>query len=424
MRNVIALLIVLTFSSISLLAANQIPIRELPAKPSKELKDTKLTSCKEFMASVLDCYAASVSYAAQLELLGKKLTRSLAVPSYERIKDNDRSLLDEQWKQASELYNTVKAQDVVLPNKQIDEYRKLEYKLRQVTGRLVEKINEKDLEIETNAQYKNLYEQSLLKFDELRGTINNTTIPTLGVSVGAAFYFLPHDDATTAFSPYVGVYLNPATMLGVPDVINFWVDYTVPRFQFYSYPGAGITEATEHNGSMVSLGLLANLPVAKWFGAEQWSINLKPGAGYYWMADKIPNSNISVFLWKGLVLKGELEYVNYATNFPFGVYASVTGNQTDRNLIIPSSLDALYNVDFGNKWIVSLNFGLRFFLTGTNPKQQICCPYNLDEYLYDETRYDYSPTIKPATAPIILDTAKPSKTIDDEIDEILNKLGR
>jgi hypothetical protein len=367
MCKLIATLTLLLVFSISLFGTNVVPVVDLPTKPTKQLMSKLNNNTDLYVEKVLNYYTASVCYEAQLNLMGIKPTKEVIAPTLEQLSKPSQKVLQFQWKQASDLHKQIASIEVTAENPNIAAFRSNIYELQVELAKLRADSAKLSLALKELDIYPELYENTLYTINKFKEQVNRYTIPTLGVSVGATTLLFSDDMVGSTAGVNLGLVFNPTPLLGIGNFFDVWFDYSNPNIKTNHYSNYGNLETLTHNTNILSLGANIVLPLSKIFEVEKYYWTIKGGAGYYWIDDKTPNTIVNNNLWKGVVLKVEMEFVNLASRFPFGVYASATFNHTNADLTLdhPDYYYYYNNIAFGNKWFNSLNAGLRFYLTGS-----------------------------------------------------------
>ena len=356
MCKLIATLTLMLVFSMSLFGANVVPVPNLPQKPTKQLMSRLNNSADLFAEKIISYYAAAVCYEAQLGLMGVRPARELIAPTLEQLSRPHQRVLQTQWQQAAALYNQLAGLKITADNPQMEALRASVHELQEELSRVrLESASELSrtraensalqLEVTRLEIYPDLHEKALGIIALLRSQVNRHTIPTFGVSVGVTSLIFEGSGTTSNASADVGLVFNPTTLLGIGNFLDVWFNYSTPNIKTSGY------EALIHNTNFLSTGVNVILPLSKILEIEKFYWNLKGGIGYYWIDKSTPNVYVDKELWKGVMLKAEMEFINLATRFPFGIYASATINSTMKTDPFPVSS--------------SLNAGLRFYLTGS-----------------------------------------------------------
>jgi hypothetical protein len=380
MRKAIAILTILLISATNLLAENPqelnerkkkvLPVIALPAKPTKQV----MANRNVYFSTILEYYEATIAYKAQLELLGKAPNIKIIAPTFSQFSKPNQKFVQNQWRQAENLYNQIRNTDVLVANEKDENLREQLNYVKSERIKIQNELEKCKLELQEKEfyekHYENFYNSAMKNLDFLQNQLTNNTIPTLGIGIGGTT-FLYHDEKFTSEAALnFSIYLNPAQLLGI-DFLDFWFDYSNSAFkiktddEYYYYP-----QATEYKDYTFSAGVNLNLPLSKLLDFEKYYWGIKAGAGYYWKDVSLPNAvdilnaGSSEINWNGAVIRLETELANFATSFPFGIYASYSFMKTNKELNLYG-----YNndINLNDKWIGSVNVGLRFFLTGFSP---------------------------------------------------------
>ena len=369
MRKIVASLTFLLIFSISLFSANVVPVVNLPAKPTKQLMSRLNKNAELFADKVISYYAVAVCYEAQLNLMGIKPVRELVAPTTDQLSKPSLKTLQTHWQQAAILHRQVAGVEVTADNPRTEVLRGNVFELQSELSNLKVKNTELELKLKELEIYPELYDLSRKSVDGFKEQINRHTIPTLGISTGVTTLLFSDDRINANAGVEVGLVFNPTPLLGIPNFFDIWFDYSTPDIKAhhsgYFYDNY-YDETMVHNTNVLSLGANLVLPLSRILDIEKYAWNLKGGVGYYWIDDKVPNTYLESNLWKGVMFKVEMEFINLTTRFPFGLYASATFNQTNAGLMLnsPNYYYQPDGIDFGKKWFNSLNAGLRFYLTG------------------------------------------------------------
>ena len=367
MCKFLASLTFLLIFSITLFGANVVPIVDLPLKPTKQLMNNLNKNAELFAERVLSYYTTALCYEAQLHSMGIRPTRELIAPTADQLSKPNQKVLQTQWQQAAMLHKQVSSVPVTKGHPKVDSLRSNERKLQEELSLLRAKNAELEIELIHLEHYPELYKNAVQSIDRFKERVNRHTVPTLGISTGVTTLVFNDEMISSNAGVNVGLIFNPTQLLGIGNFFDIWFDYSTPdiKTQHSNYYDYGYyNETIVHNTNVLALGANLVLPLSRIFEIEKYLWNLKGGVGYYWIDDKMPNVNLENNLWKGVLLKAETEFVNLATRFPFGVYLSGTLNYTNADLIL-NHPNYYGNIEFGNRWFVSLNAGLRFYLTGS-----------------------------------------------------------
>jgi hypothetical protein len=338
-----------------------IPKVDLPKEPHNafwqklQLEPDELTDAEkqEFIDLLYDFYRAATILSQQLEDVGKPTRIRLEVPpitginQIEDAEDLDLTMvLRRQIEQAKRLKREIETIEQPASNLKIEELQNHILDITRICDSTIydlkKKLNSSQLNEMENENYKGLYFHSRAIVEQLRGQINNYTIPTISLYVGATTnIFYLNNNYSSLFAPSIGLNINPTPFLGIPDFMDIWVDYSnnivkvEDDFQDY-----------EHNLNNIAAGLNPHFSITKCFNIELFNWSLKAGGGYYWAVDKIYNSTISPNIWQGYVGRVETEINNLATRFPIGVYVSYSIMKIYKNLAV---IDETNNLNFENK---------------------------------------------------------------------------
>lgn len=406
MRKAIALLTILLASILVLIGAaaslfaqsnNQqaktIPNADLPRSPRPSLlqklqnEPDELTDSEkqEYIDILYDYYRVSTTLEQQLVELGNPINYRLDMPPFRGIHQIDDTDLDLfailmfQVNQARRLLKAVEESDPIVPNFHIAEIHRnmfnvakrsdsVVFELKREIMELNRKLKIAEFEKDKNDIYKELLDNSENAIYQLRTIMKKYTIPVWGLSVGAAKNFYSEYENASFLAPSVGIYLNPTTILGVPDIFDIWVDYSYSTDKIAS---ANVAPATtmEHNLATASAGLNLHFPVSKYIKQfNLFDFYIKAGVGWFWMIDKIPNKPNPYFytnIWYGHTYKVELELVNLTSKFPVALYCAYSWKSVDKNLTYITNQN--FNVDLEYKKFNSINAGFKFFITTYTP---------------------------------------------------------
>ena len=361
MCKIIATLTFLFTFSIFLFGAKAVPVVDLPPKPTKEFLNKVSRNPSLYSETIISYYTISTAYVAQLELMGVKPAFKVVAPSLDELSKPSQKVLNSRMNQALTLNRQISSLDVVAEGTKIELLRKSEYELRSELMQLRTDTAKLGLKLKELEVYPELYNESLCTIMKLKKQQKSKIVPTLGLSVGANTLLFLDDDVSSNAGMSIGMTLNPITS-GLGKHLGVWFDYSALQIKtnniiYYDY----WYNVFNHNANILSVG--ANVDVLgiplHLAGMEDCPLKFKIGGGYQWIDISTPNYNVNNHLWKGLVVKGEIEYRNLCTGYPFGVYVSSIYQHVNPTLdFIP------YNNKI-NKGAFSLNAGLKFFLTGS-----------------------------------------------------------
>ena len=360
MCKVIATLTFLLTFSILLFGAKAVPVVELPPKPTKEFLNKISKNPSLYSETIISYYTISTAYVAQLDLMGVKPTIRVVAPSLDELSKPSQKVLNSRMNQALTLNRQITSLDAAAEGSKIESLRKSEYELRNELLQLRSDTAKLRLKLKELSVYPELYDESLVVLKELKKQQKSKLVPTLGLSVGANALLFLDDDISSNAGPNVGVTLNPITS-GIGKPLGLWFDYSALKiktnnlYNDYWYPFT-----LNHNANVISVGAnvdLLGIPLHL-AGMEYCPLKIKVGAGYQWIDVSTPNYNANNHLWKGVAVKGEIEYRNLCTRYPFGVYVSTIYQHVE------PTLDFIPNNGQFSKGVFSLNAGLKFFLTG------------------------------------------------------------
>jgi hypothetical protein len=353
-----------------------IPIVELPKKPNDALLEQMSDSTDNsgnrylYVSTLFDYYHAAVAYETQLISLGETPKVKLFSPTIGQLSDtnidNRSDYLSMYWQQASKLYKQLKKVPALETNKKMETLRKQIYYLDGQLVNLNEDIAKLKLDNVKLENYVNLYYEAINTINTLRKQINRHAIPTFGISAGASNLVLTDDGMSATFNSSVGLYLNPAQLLGTGSYVDLWFDYQNPTFKVTSVRQPYYSNNdVEHKASILSTGVNLCLPITRLLHIGRYNWSVKAGVGYYWLFDHAPNTYTTNTVWNGVQVKFETELDNFARTLPFGIYFSYSLMNTNNDLYIANGMYDNTNIEFGNRWIGSFNAGLRFFITST-----------------------------------------------------------
>jgi len=363
MCKVIATLTFLFTFSIFLFGAKAVPVVELPPKPTKEFLNKISKNPSLYAETIISYYTISTAYVSQLELMGVKPTIRIVAPSLDELSKPSQKVLNSRMNQALTLNRQISNLDIAIEGSKIEQLRKSEYELRTELLKLRTDTAMLGLKLKELAVYPELYNESLEVIKKLKKQQKSKLVPTLGVSVGANTLLFLDDNIKSNAGVDVGVTLNPITD-GVGKHLGLWFDYSALQiktndyyYDYWNYYPITLT----HNANILSVGVnvdILGIPLHL-AGMEDCPLKFRIGGGYQWLDISTPNYNLNNHLWKGIVVKGEIEYRNLCTRYPFGVYVSSSYQHID------PTLDYLPNSGKFSKGVFSLNAGLKFFLTGS-----------------------------------------------------------
>jgi hypothetical protein len=372
-------------------ASKLTPKADLPKEPNNaflqklqndpdELTDAEK---QEFVNLLYDFYRVSSILSQQLDEVGKPTRNRLEAPpitginQIEDAEDLDLTMaLRRQIEQARRLTREVESIDLPVSNLKIEELQNniiaisrqcdsTNFSLKQQINELNQQLEESQLNEMKNESYKELYYGCKATIRNHKGQINRSTVPALSVYAGATTNIFNDERYSSTFAPSIGMSVSPSSFLGIPDIIDVWAEYSSPTAKIKNHYGYYDTDyyTIEHNLSNIATGINLRFSLSQYFNIESFNWILKGGVGHFWMVDKMPNSNYTTNIWQGCLYRVETEVINFASQFPIGVYASYSLMKTYSNLISNN----VNNFDFDNRKFGTLNFGLKFFISAHSP---------------------------------------------------------
>jgi hypothetical protein len=378
--------------------AKTIPKVDLPRTPRNSLVQKlqndpdELTDSErqEYLDILYDYHRVSTILEQQLIELGNPFNSRLEMPPFRginQIDDTDLNLYNVlmiQINQANRLFRRVEDTDPIVPNIRIAEMEQnilniakrsdsVTLELKWEIVELNKKLRKTQFEKDQNDIYRELFARSEDAIYQLKTILKKYTIPVWGVSVAGATNIYKNQeknrDNSLVLSPSVGLYINPTTIIGMPDIFDIWLDYSnyIDKIVTNSNPEISM----EHNFKCVSTGLNLHIAVSRFIKHfDLFDFYIKGGAGWFWLLDGIPNKPNEFYytnLWSGYAYRVELELVNLTTKFPIAVYCNYSWKIIERNLAYIENANANLNVDLNNKRFNSVNAGLKFFITTHTP---------------------------------------------------------
>jgi hypothetical protein len=357
-----------------LFAQNQVPVVDLPPAPNSIVTDPDEDqySNTDVVNTILDYYQTAVAYQTQLQLKGVRLDRRIVRPRVDLIINDPaqeviEAMLTQQWEQVKYFYNELQRVPSSAINEKLNQMQKLIYDLEEKLLADDSVMMALSLKNSQNSKYEGLFKDALAGLETGRGEANHCTVPSIGLSAGAQVIVPDVADLTVGGSPYISLYINPTSMLGMPNILDFWLDYSNPRFTVhYTAAASDLT----HNGTLMSVGLNARiLPISYLLNIKNFAWDIKAGLGWFWMVDDVNNSTIASDVWNGCQIKLETSVNNFATKLPFGIFASYSFMHINNTL----TAGTLSQAPLDSKWMSGLNLGLRFYLTSG---KSACCSTN------------------------------------------------
>jgi len=370
-----------------------VPKADLPKEPNNaflqklqndpdELTDAEK---QEFVNLLYDFYRVSTILSQQLDDVGKPTRTRLEAPpitginQIEDAEDLDlTATLRRQIEQARRLTREIESIDLPVSNLKIEELQNniiaitrrcdsTNFSLRQQINELNQQLEESKLDEMKNDSYKKLYYDCKATIQNRNGQINRYTVPTVSVYAGATTNVFSDKNYSSIFAPNIGVSMNPSSLLGIPDMLDIWGEYSNPTVKVTSwrhyYDYQHYYQTVEHNLNNITAGINLRFSLSRYFNIEPFNWIIKGGVGHFWMVDKMPNSHWTTNIWQGHLYRIETEVINLASQFPIGIYASYSFMKTYNNLISNN----VNNFDFDNKKFGTLNFGLKFFIASHSP---------------------------------------------------------
>ncbi len=358
------------------------PVIDVPDLPPDEKLEPFEYDDEVYVPKVLEAYSWCVALTAQLNMLGVEPVTKVFEPTYDDIADLELDVIKKYHQKAIALKKEVIEAPEDLNQLEIENLR------RQVSELKFDKLKWKKEAFEATLKaqdidfYKRKNDEFISEADSLRyyadsvryfyyGQMNKKVdeikkfydemysgyrIPLITIAGTANKFRFNNDYIENDLSPGAILTFNTHPILKYGKYIDLWAEYINPEIRTINHLQDEFQETISWRTHFYSFGVNANF--SDLIRTYYFNLGFKAGGGFYWGESNPLNLNLPKAIWKGELVRLELNLENQRLNLPVELYGSWTFMFPSKDMDFTSPLNS---IDKGNT-IHNISIGFRINL--------------------------------------------------------------